>query len=97
MKAKEFGFALAVFALSVLPAAAADDSGLQVTVTLTPVEMSAIEHAFDRQPIDETPPAGFWDAKTKLLHALEANPAALRAAARASRTATPTACGASQK
>jgi hypothetical protein len=49
-----------------------------VVLRLTPTEIVAIILSTDRQPMSEAPPAGFWDAQSKILEALKANPEAWR-------------------
>ncbi|OAF17857.1 hypothetical protein AXW67_06975 [Bradyrhizobium neotropicale] len=41
-----------------------------VTLTLTPQEVLAIIRSMDRQPISETPPAGYWSVQEKIVTAL---------------------------
>lgn len=53
-----------------------------MTMTLTPQEMAAVIKSMDRQPISETPPAGFWNVQAKITGALDANPAGRAAVTR---------------
>jgi hypothetical protein len=49
-----------------------------VVLSLTATEIAAVVLSLDRQPISQNPPDGFWDAQSKILQALEANPEAWR-------------------
>ncbi|WP_038970248.1 hypothetical protein [Bradyrhizobium genomosp. III] len=69
---------LTIFALFAASSASAEDAA-NITLRLTPAEVIALQRSLDRQPISQTPPAGFWSLQVKLSHAVEGSPETKRA------------------
>ena len=68
----------AAFWLTAIASAFAQDA-TDITVKLSPAQVAEIGRLIDLQPISKAPSAAYWDLQTKLVQALEAEPAAKRA------------------